>query len=42
MCVLPFNKKKAECKKGASDRVGNKKEKAIGKINLIKKINNNN
>jgi len=27
MCVLPFNKKKAECKKGASNRVGNKKKK---------------
>ena len=27
VCVLPFNKKKAECKKGASNRVGNKKKK---------------
>ena len=36
MCVLPFNKKKAECKKGASDRVGNKKGRiaAVGKISI--------
>ena len=27
MCVLPFNKKKVECKKGASNRVGNKNKK---------------
>ena len=35
MCVLPFNKKKVECKKGAGNKVRNKKKKVDLWLNAL-------